>query len=105
MSYDRYSRFRINGKITKVPSVALTPKSTDYFEVYRRGSSRLDNISYKYYDDPNYDWLIMMANPEFGSMEFEIPDNSLLRIPYPLGLSLEDYTNRIEDYITLYGLD
>ena len=55
MSYDRYSRFRVNGKITKVPSVSLTEKSTDYFEVYKRGVSRLDNISYKYYDDPSYD--------------------------------------------------
>ena len=105
MSYDRYSRFRVNGKITKVPSVSLTEKSTDYFEVYKRGISRLDNISYKYYDDPSYDWLIMMANPEYGSMEFSIPDNALLRIPFPLGLSIEDYVNRAEDYITLYGLD
>lgn len=105
MSYDRYSRFRVNGKITKVPSVSLTEKNTDYFEVYKRGVSRLDNISYKYYDDPSYDWLIMMANPEYGSMEFSIPDNALLRIPFPLGLSIEDYVNRVEDYITIYGLD
>ena len=47
----------------------------------------------------------MMANPEYGSMEFSIPDNALLRIPFPLGLSIEDYVNRVEDYITLYGLD
>lgn len=47
----------------------------------------------------------MMANPEYGSMEFSIPDNALLRIPFPLGLSIEDYANRVEDYITLYGLD
>ena len=65
----------------------------------------MDNISYKYYKDANYDWLIMMANPEYGSMEFEIPDGSLLRIPYPLGVSLDDYNNKVEEYITLYGLD
>lgn len=105
MGYDRYTRFRVNGKLTKIPSVKLTEKNTDCQEIYKRGVSRLDNISYKYYNDPSFDWLIMMANPEYGSMEFEIPDNVILRIPYPLGLSIEDYLNRVEDYITLYGID
>lgn len=102
MSYDRYKRFRVNGRIKKVPPITLDPKSTDYFEEYILGQSRLDIISYEYYGDPNYDWLIMLANPEYGSMEYRIPDGTLLRIPYPLSISLENYNNKISLYETLY---
>lgn len=105
MSFDRYSRFRIDGKITKVPIVSLTEKSSDRFEIYKAGITRLDNLSYMYYGDPNYDWLIMTANKQYGSLEFEIPDGATLRIPWPLSLTLEDYNNQIERYITLYGID
>ena len=103
MSYDRYAQFRYNGKVDFVPNIKITPKETDYFEVYKRGQSRLDLISYDYYGDPNYDWLIMAANPEFSSMEFDIPDQSQLRIPYPLDQTLEDYVNQVERYRLLYG--
>ena len=40
----------------------------------------------------------MQANPQFGSMEYEIPDGSQLRIPYPLSQSIEDYRASIEEY-------
>ena len=105
MSFDRYSRFRINGQITKIPMVTLTEKDSDRFIVYKAGVTRLDNVSYEHYGDANYDWLIMLANREYGSLEFNIPDGATLRIPWPLSLTLEDYNNQVEKYITLYGLD
>lgn len=103
MSYDRYNRFRTDGKISVPPYVKIEPKSSDFFETYVRGVTRLDLVSYDYYGDPGYDWLILMANPELGNLEFEIPDGSKMRIPYPLGLTLENYANQIERYIRLYG--
>lgn len=103
MAFDRYKEYRVNGQVEFPPVVSLTKKSTDYFETYKRGQSRLDIISYDYYGDANYDWLIMMANPEFGALEYEIPDGSELRIPYPLDISIEDYTEQIKKYKTLYG--
>lgn len=102
MSYDRYSRFRVNGTIKIIPGITIDPKSTDYFETYTLGLSRLDIISSEYYGDPNYDWLIMLANPEYGSLEYNIPDGSVLRIPYPLSTTLENYNNKIDLYETLY---
>lgn len=102
MSYDRYTRFRVNGSIKIIPGITIDPKSTDYFETYTLGLSRLDIISSEYYGDPNYDWLIMLANPEYGSLEYNIPDGSVLRIPYPLSTTLENYNNKIDLYETLY---
>ena len=102
MSYDRYKNFRVDGMIKFVPSIKLPVKNTDYYEKYVLGMSRLDLISYDYYGDPNYDWLIMLANTEYGSMEFEIPDGSNIRIPYPLAETLKNYNELIEQYKILY---
>ena len=102
MSYDRYSKFRRNGKIGIVPRIEIPVSESDYYEVYTRGMSRLDNISYKYYGDPNYDWLIMLANPEYGSMEYNIPNGSEIRIPYPLMNAIQIYNASVDNYNRLY---
>ena len=104
-SYDRYSKFRNNGIISIVPFIKIPVKNTDYYETYKRGVTRLDLLSYKYYGDASYDWLIMQANSKYGSMEFNIPDKSDLRIPYPLNTTLEQYKQQIETYIEIYGID
>lgn len=98
MSYNRYSNFLINGTYKIVPGIKIAMKNSDYSEVYHEGVTRLDILSQKYYGDANYDWLIMMANPEYGSMEFNIPDGSILRIPYPLNATLENYNKSVENY-------
>ena len=100
--YDRYEKFRADGGFTIVPFVRIPKKDTDFFELYKRGETRLDILSNKYYKNPNYAWLIMQANPQFGSMEYEIPDGATLRIPYPLGLSLDAYSNEIDKYNEIY---
>lgn len=105
MSYDRYNGFRRDSVVKNIPSVKLTPKTSDFFEIYERGKTKLNNISYEYYGDSNYDWLIMLANPQYGGLEFNIPNGSELRIPYPLDISLEDYQNQINKYKILYGID
>lgn len=102
MAYDRYTKFRTDGEIDIVPFGKVKPKTTDFFEIYYRGKSRLDIISYNYYGDANYGWLIMQANPEYGSMEYEIPDGTVLRIPYPLQESIADYETSINNYRKLY---
>lgn len=105
MAYDRYNKFRINGKVSIPPTVSLPVKSTDFYEVYRVGSTRLDNISYDYYGDPSYDWLILMANPLLGDLEYNIPDGTLIRVPYPLDITLDTYNRQLNKYETLYGLN
>lgn len=101
MSYDRYKLFRSNGKISIVPFGEIHKRDTDCYEVYEKGKTRLDILSYDYYKDSNYGWLIMQANPEYGSMEFEIPDKSILRIPFPLSEAIADYENSIREYNNL----
>ena len=66
--------------------------------MYEKGKTRLDILSYQYYNDPDYAWLILQANPQYGSMEFNIPDLSELRIPFPLDAAIEGYNNAIVEY-------
>ena len=104
-TYDRYNKFRENGTIHFVPFIPIAEKSTDVYDYYIQGKTRLDLLSYQYYNNPNYGWLIMQANPEYGSMEFKIPDGSRLRIPYPLESTIAQYNNDIETYKVLYGIN
>lgn len=105
MSYDRYKKFRNNGYIKNVPFIPIEKKNTDLYEIYEPGKTRLDLLSYQYYDDPNYDWLIMQANPEYGSLEFRIPQGARLRIPFPLNSTLSKYNEDIDTYEKYYGLE
>ena len=102
-TYDRYSKFRVNGTFKKIPFIKIPVKNTDYYEIYEIGKTRLDLLSYKYYGNPNYDWLIMQANPNYGSMEFSIPDKSQIRIPYPLNITIDNFNSQIDKYVELYG--
>ena len=104
-SLDRYAKFRRNGNILHVPFIAIPVRPTDLYTFYKEGVTRLDNLSYQYYGDPNYDWLILQANAEYGSLEFMIPNGSKIRIPYPLEVAVNQYNNDIDTYETLYGLD
>jgi hypothetical protein len=98
MSYDRYNKFRINGDTIFPPFIPIPVKESDYYEVYEKGKTRLDKISYQYYKDADYAWLIMQANPQYGSIEFLIPDKAQLRIPYPLNVTLSQLETDIENY-------
>lgn len=99
---DRYEQFRNNGNISTLPLIKLTPKSTDKRVVYKLGVSRLDKLSQEYYDNPYHGFLIMLANPEYGGLEFNIKDGDIIRIPFPLKATIEDYNNLVVNYKKLY---
>lgn len=101
--YDRYESFVKDGSFRIVPGIELPIKGSDRYLQYNKSKHRLDVLSQEYYGTPLFGWLILQANPLLGSIEFEIPDNSYLRIPYPLLASLQDYKNGVDLYSTYYG--
>ena len=102
-TYNRYSTFLINGEQTVVPYVNLPTKSTDKKYIYKVGQSRLDKISQQYYNSPTFGWLIMSANSIYGGNEWNIPDGTILTIPFPLVASLQDYKNQLDNHFFYYG--
>lgn len=105
MSYDRYNSVRESGNVEILPYIKLKPKYTDKKETYVVGYTRFDLLSYKYYKDASYSWLILLANPQFSGLEFNIEDGTILTIPYPLEISLDQYNNEMENYKKLYGFE
>ena len=104
-NYRRYTKFVREGKCLIVPFIPIPNRSTDFYEKYETGVTRLDLLSYKYYNSPDYAWLILQANPQYGSLEFLFPDGSDIRIPYPLDNVLEGYDAGIKEYEKLYGVE
>lgn len=100
---NRYNDFEINGKQYTIPFIKLPNKSTDLFAEYSNNKSRLDKISQQYYGDPHHGWIIMLANPQYGGLEWSIPDGTMLRVPYPLNDTLTLYNTLLNNHLKMYG--
>lgn len=101
--FDRYQYFEQDGGFRIVPGIEIPIKSSDKYVSYKRGKTRLDKLSQDYYSSPLFGWLILQANPSVGGIEFEILDNTILRIPFPLVASLQDYKKGVDLYNLYYG--
>jgi len=101
--FNRYQFFEEQGSFRIVPGIEIPIKGTDKYLQYKKGKDRLDKISQQYYQSPVFGWLILLSNPTAGSIEFEIPDNFLLRIPNPLVTTLQDYKSAVDLYTLYYG--
>ena len=94
--FNRYLPFLKNGKVKIVPFVKIRQKDSDKYIIFNK-NTRLDKISNEYYESPDFAWLILQANPEYGSIENFIPNGSVLRIPFPLSETLNFYLNDIKN--------
>ena len=103
--YNRYNNFVLDGQCIKIPPVKIPYSSTDIILTFDKSKMRFDMLSYKYYGDPNYGWLILQANQSLGSLEFAIPNKSRIIIPYPLNDALQRYEDELKTYIDRNGLN
>ena len=89
--YDRYEIFKnSDGTTDQLPFARIPKSSSDKYEEWKSGVSRLDRIANKYYRNPFFDFLILYANPEYIS-EFDIPDGTIIRIPFPFDRARSAY--------------
>lgn len=100
---DRYSKFRVNGEIKPLPGITIPENASDKSAIYKQGQTRLDKLSNMYYNNPYSGWLIMLANPEFGGLEFNIPDMTSIRIPFPFDSAVGRYITEVQNHKLLYG--
>lgn len=96
--YDRYSKFRGDGQVTLLPFLKIEKEASDLYIVFDKSAMRFDNLSYKYYGDADYAWLILQANPSIGGYEFSVLDGTVLRIPYPLSSAINRYEMAIQSF-------
>jgi len=98
--YDRYQPLKNdNGTINMMPFINISISVSDKYEYWNTNFSRLDKLSMKYYGNPFYDFLILYANNIYLT-EFDIPDNALIRIPFPLIRAKTDYDSALKLFKT-----
>lgn len=94
--YKRYSILENDdGTTDSMPFVRISERPSDKYEYWNTSISRLDKLSDKYYGNPFYDFIILYANPEHLS-EFDIPDGTLIRIPFPIGQVKSEYESKLK---------
>ena len=86
-----------------IPCIRIPVGSNDKTVIYKTGETRLDILSQRYYNNPYHGWLILLANPQYGGLEFEIKDRDIIRIPYPFEDAIDRYINSVNIYKELYG--
>ncbi len=86
-------------QIKQMPPIKISNRPTDKRVTYNTISTRLDRIAGDIYGDETYWRLILMANPEYY-IEFDIPNNTIIRVPYPLNPVLKEVTNKIIEAIS-----
>jgi len=101
--FDRYSKFKFNGSVLPIPGLKIPVETTDKTVVYTLGKTRLDILSQMYYNNPYHGYLIMLANPQYGGLEFSIKNKDVIRIPFPYESAIERYINAVDIYKLLYG--
>lgn len=101
--YNRYSTLNNDEEMLSPPFVKLTEKGTDTFVQYDANKSRLDKISQQYYGSPYYGWLILMANPQYGGLEWKIGDGEAIRVPLPFDDTLKEYRTKLRKRLEYYG--
>ena len=98
MAVQDYNRYAIlkneDGTISQMPFVPIPERPSDKYEYWNSTFHRLDKLAQKYYGNPFYDFLILYGNPQFLS-EFDIPENTLIRIPFPLAQVKSDYESKL----------
>lgn len=101
--YNRYDALALQSDLDFFPSVQLTEKDTDKFEIYELGKSRFDKLSQKYYGSPYWGFLINLANPALAGLEFLLDDQTAVRIPLPLDATVKELKDKIELNKKYYG--
>lgn len=93
--FDRYQVLKNNdGTIDMPPFVDIPVSPSDKYEEWKEGFSRMDIFSDVFYGNPFWDFLIMYGNPQFIS-EFDIPDGTVIRIPFPLDRAKTIFENTL----------
>lgn len=101
--FDRYNNFRTNADIKPIPGITIPLNTSDKYFVYKETDTRLDKLSNMYYNNPYCGWLIMLANPQLGGLEFNIPDSTIIRIPFPYDSAISRYMTEVTTHKILYG--
>jgi len=88
-----------NGQMKNMPPITIKKRPTDKKVVYDKKTNRLDRISGDVYEDETVYKIILWANPEYYQ-EYDIPDRTVIRVPWPKRDVLQEIREQIVQYLT-----
>lgn len=94
MPFNFYKSLKVNDSLLDMPPVKISFRKTDKYILYHKERMRLDYIAGQIYEDETLWRLILWANPDYF-FEFDIPNNAVIRIPFPLNDALAEVNNFI----------
>ena len=92
-----FSTFLINYSdvtLENMPPMDINSRTTDKFVLYNKNLTRLDRLAGDIYEDETLWKIILWANPEY-ECEFDIPDNTSIRVPWPKIDVLDEVSKKI----------
>ena len=80
--------------LDNMPPVDIDPRETDKRVIYNKTLNRLDTLAGDIYEDETMWKVILWANPNY-EIEYDIPDNEVIRVPWPKREVLDEVTQKI----------
>ena len=94
MSVDFYSYLIKNGDMSNMPPIQISSRPTDRYILYNKDKTRLDVIAADSYSEDEYSKILLWANPQYYC-EFDIPNNTLIRVPFPIDSVIKEIVGQI----------
>jgi hypothetical protein len=85
---------RVDGTLESFPPIQIDIRVTDKKILYNKNLNRLDRMAGDFYEDESLWKVILWANPEY-EYEYDIPDNTIIRIPWPKNDVLDEVSLKI----------
>jgi hypothetical protein len=101
---NRYSKVSFDGTSKTMPYVKIPVRSSDKSIIWNKNTHKLDDLSYKYYGIGSEGWIIIQANPQFGTDEYDFPNGALIRIPYPYNAVEQSFKDELARFDNKFGI-
>ena len=98
MAVNFYDYLKRGNEIKNMPSITIDVRETDKYVSYNSKTTRIDRIVGDIYEDETLGRLVMWANPDY-TYEFDIPDGTVLRVPFPLDDVLDEVISKIVESV------
>ena len=92
-----FSKLLINrdkAELESMPPITIDKREDDVSILYNKNKMRLDRIAGDVYQDETMWKVILWANPEYDC-EYDIPDDTIIRVPLPKNDVLSEITSKI----------
>ena len=77
-----------------MPAIDIDARTSDKKVLYNKNKTRLDRMAGDIYEDETLWKIILWANPDY-ECEYDIPDNTIIRVPFPKLDVLDEVVKKI----------